>query len=221
MPRKPLLILSPTGRSAAIAVLMLALLAGSLGLAWALTGAPLVPPGPPPPTAHDLGGATLELPPTWVADPAAARPDANPARWVFINTASPGERLSVWYLRSPESIEPAQVLGQAVQSSIAGKHFVVAPDSPERFRLSEQPAGPGMVMEIVFSSQRATRTSSGASPEVQAMILVTADRQDYWVYRFTDQVPQERWVRDLEDRQLERLRHWVGSAADAPAKMAP
>ena len=63
MPPKAPLIASPRLRDAALGAGMLALLAGSLALAWGVTGVPVLPPPPPPsPERVDLDGVSITLP---------------------------------------------------------------------------------------------------------------------------------------------------------------
>ncbi|MEO1235169.1 MAG: hypothetical protein AAFX76_00115 [Planctomycetota bacterium] len=217
MSRKAPLIASPAGRSAAVAVLMLGLLAGSLGLSSWLTGAKWMGGAGPEPVRASIGGATLELPGTWVFDDEASTPGGASPRWSFVNTTAPAQRLTVWRLTFAEPVEPTQVIGRAVASSMVRRSVRVTPEERRPFRLNDRSPSlsrGGALVDLVFTSQRIAQAPT--PPELNAIAVFTPDRRRYWVYRFTNPVPVERWDRQMEAEHLERLRRWVDGVSYDP-----
>ncbi|MEM9881380.1 MAG: hypothetical protein AAF800_00495 [Planctomycetota bacterium] len=204
MPRQVLFVNSPLARAAVVAVLMWGLLAGSLLVARAVTGAPLLPPGMAPRVEHGLGGVTLPLPERWVLE--AERPAAPgvPGLKEFVNRTSPGERLRAAYFATPEPTDAEQLLGELVLPQlVAGRVVLVSPGDPPWRRVeSDDPTG--RTLDLVFSTRRAAAVAT--APQLHAVRLVSPDRRRFWVYQLTEQVARERWSRPREVLQVRRLR---------------
>lgn len=216
MPPKDSIIPSPAARSAVIAAVMLLLLAGSLGLSWAVTGAPLRPPGVPTAPAVPIAGATLSLPAAWVLEsstPQGAGPEI--LQWTFINQASTAERLRVIRFEVPQAVDEGDVLGKLLPQLLAGRRIILNSDSSSQwYRYERKIEDAGNVIDAVFSTQRLARVNT--APQLHAVRLLTPDRKNFWVFQLTDQVPAEQWNRDLEVSHIEQLRRMlVGLAYDA------
>ncbi|MEM6458933.1 MAG: hypothetical protein AAF710_06035 [Planctomycetota bacterium] len=211
MPRQVLFVNSPLARAAVVAVLMWGLLAGSLVVAWAVTGAPLLPPGLAPRVTHTLGGATLALPERWALEGERAAGPGVPALKEFVNRTSPGERLRAAYFTTSEPADAEQLLGRLVLPQlVAGRVLLVSPgDPPWRRVASDDPTG--RTLELVFSTRRAAAVAT--APQLHAVRLVSPDRRRFWVYQLTEQVARERWSRDREVVQMRRLRDLLADVA--------
>lgn len=207
MAQAPPVISSPRLRTWVVAAAMLGLLVGSLALAWGLTGAPVLPPGPPAENRVAIDDASIGLPGAWVLDTAASRPVGNAPIWEFGNSASPAERLRVVRLRTEQELDPLQAMGQVIPQLIAGRRFIVTTDTPAPWRGEVQDVEAGDLVEMRFSTQRWTQTST--SPQLHAVALFTPDRHNFWVFQLTDQVPAEQWARKLEDGHREQLRKLI------------
>jgi len=214
MPPQDSIIPSPAARSAAIALVMLILLAGSLGLSWALTGAPLRPPGVSMAPAVPIAGATLTLPGAWILEDRSGDEGGAFLRWTFTNQASPAERLRVVRFTAKTPTDPGVVLGQFVLPQlIAGRRMTMTPDEPP-LRYERTSGNPDDKIDLVFSTQRLARVAT--SPQLHAVRLVSPDQKNFWVFQLTDQVPAERWNRDLEVSHMEQLRRMLTGFAYDP-----
>lgn len=214
MPPKDSIIPSPVARSAVIAVAMLSLLAGSLALSWALTGAPLGPPGSPVTQQVSIAGATLGLPNAWALESYLEAPNGN-KQWVFTNQSSPAERFRVVTFNVNDVTDPGLVLGQLVLPQlIAGRRMTMTPDTPP-LRFERATTETGDMIDLVFSTQRLAKVTT--SPQLHAVRLISPDQKNFWVFQLTDQLAAEQWNRDMEVLQLDQLRRLLAGFAYDPA----
>lgn len=196
----------PPVRSALVGVVMLALLCGSLGLSWAVTGAAWRPPVVPERAVVPIAGATLSLPGAWTLETVSEQAGQPILQWMFTNRASPAERLRVVRFTATEATDPVLVMGKFVLPQlVAGRLMKAAP----RREVGKSDAGE--IIDLVFTTQRISTVTT--SPQLHAVRMLTPDRKNFWVFQLTDQVPDEEWDQSLEIGQIEQLRRLLDSFA--------
>ena len=203
MPHPPL-IESPGVRTATVAGLMGALLAASLVLAWAVTGAPWQRPGGVNLNRWAVGVGSIALPAAW--RPGDAQADTPQARR-FVNAASPDEQLRVFALAASQPRSPAQVLEGVVLGSVWERQ---ADPQIENFRLE------GLnYAEVVFATRR---TPAAATVVVHAFAVVSTDNRRF-IALHLQQTPtaEDRAERgeQLFIDQLQRLRE-IAATVEVP-----
>lgn len=208
------LVSSSLVRSMVVGVVMWALLAGSLALAWGVTGASWRPPTAPPRVVVPIGGATLPLPGAWAMEGKSEAAGQPYVLWTFVNQASPAERMRVIRFSTTEPTDPGPVLGKLVLPQlVAGRMLKMSSDGPP-LRYERGPSEGGEVIDLIFSTQRISNVAT--SPQLHAVRMLTPDRRNFWVFQLTNQVQAETWSRSLEIGHLEQLRRLLKDFAYEP-----
>ncbi len=224
MPSDPL-IPSPGLRSAVVAGLMGVVLAASLGLAWAVTGASWQRPGPVQENRWAVGAGTISLPAAWrpiTAQPPAGEADGTPGTGTpaaappgnaggairqFVNASAPDEQLRVFGLATSQPRTPAQVLEGVVLGSVWKRQTDA---HIENFQLQ------GLAYaEVVFATRR---TPAAATVLVHAFAVVSPDGRRFVALHLQKTPTKE----DRETRgeqlfidQLQRLRE-IAATVEMP-----
>lgn len=214
MPKGNPLIRSEAVRSLMIGASMVALLTGSLALAWGLTGVPILPPRSPEPDRFEAGPVSVVIPSAWQLESVAAGADQQPRRWYFVNAVSPAERLRIERYETPTAIDPQQVLNALMiqQQLVAGLIFnrgETKPIAAQTITMDQ-----GEAIDTFFAIERNSRVQT--SPQLHAVRLFTPDRKRYWLFHLIDQVPRERYTPQVEAGHREQLRRIANTLEYAP-----
>ncbi|MEM7625892.1 MAG: hypothetical protein AAF333_09705 [Planctomycetota bacterium] len=215
MPPKTSLISSAPLRSAVIGGGMLALLFGSLALAWGLTGAPVIPPRGPEPDRLELGGVSITLPSAWQLESESSTPNGALRQWYFNNSVSSAERLRVFRFAVEPQAEPRQALEFLVNSQvvIAGLSRQQAQQILSKSTEVQTPVGEAL--DTQFTAARIARVRT--SPQLHAVRLFTPDRKRYWLFQLTDQIPQENLTQQTKQGHQEQLRRIADTLSYSPS----
>ena len=206
MSLRPPMIGSSLLRSGVVGVLMLGLLGGSLLLAYAMTGAPLRVEGAPLANEVSLEGLVIALPAAWTLERHLPGTATSPASWTLVNEASPAQVLRIYRFTASQPVEPRELMSKLVLPQlVAGRRLMWTPgEKLLRAIQQETEAGTGETLEVIFSTQLLKWAET--PPQLHAVTLYTPNRQAFWVFHLTDQVPVEQWSRQLELGHLEHLR---------------
>ncbi len=213
------MITSEALRKLVVAGSMFLLLCGSLLLSYVYTGAPLRAAATAPPNEFALEGLILALPAAWTLESQAAGTANTPAAWALVNAAAPAERLRIYRFTASQPIAPMQLMDKLILPQlIQGRRLIPARDGqPVRAVQQDAEAGIGETVDILFSTQLLTQAAT--SPQLHAVTLFTPDRQAFWVFQLTDQVPTEQWNRGLEIGHLEQLRRLTAGISPQPSQV--
>lgn len=216
MPPKAPLIASPRLRDAALGAGMLALLAGSLALAWGVTGVPVLPPPPPPsPERVDLDGVSITLPWAWQLETERGDAARGAKQWIFANTASSAERLRVFQFVVHPEAEPRHVLNFLVRSQLLVTRLVVKQGATPPRDIVDVQTRHGEAIETLFPIARSANVPTPT--QLHAVRLFTTDRKRYWLLQLTDQISRESHTAQAEAGHREQLR----KIADTLAPLLP
>lgn len=207
MSPKDSIVATPGLRSAIIGSVMIALLASLMGLAWGMTGAPLLPPRPPEPPRAEFKGVSLALPSAWALESSHQSVGEGLTQWYFQNTVSRAERLRVFRFNVEPEADPRQVLGFLVKSQLLVAGLAVNQGAQLPIQVSEVSVEWGEALDTIFTIQR--NSSIQTSPQLHAARLFTPDRKQYWLFQLTDQIARENRTRQAELGHQEQLRRIV------------
>ncbi len=219
MPSDPL-IPSPGLRSALVAGLMGVVLAASLGLAWAVTGASWQRPGPVQESRWAVGVGSISLPAAWrpitattpehnstAPAPAPASGSGAGAIRQFVNASAPDEQLRVFGLATRQPRTPAQVLEGVVLGSVWKRQTDAHIENYQLHGLA--------YAEVVFATRR---TPAAATVLVHAFAVVSTDgRRFIALHLQKTPTTEERQTRgeQLFIDQLQRLRE-IAATVEMP-----
>jgi hypothetical protein len=211
VPRAKDAILPPPLRSIVLQLLMVGLLAGSVGLAYAVTGAPPRASAGQTPARTTLGEMSLDLPAAWAFDH-AAEPQPGIQLWELINRAAVGQRLRVLRVQTAEPPTAGQLLGALVITPLRnqGRVFLVQGEGDAMLRRYPPAEHSDSLMDLSFSTRLINRTAT--SPQLNAVQLIQVEPTVSWIFQLSEQVTTESWSRPRESALLEQLRRLTADA---------
>lgn len=209
---KPPLIKSPGRREAVLAVVMLGVCLGSLGLAWMVTGAPLQRLSPPQPVRVSLGPAEVSLLASWEQASYTPASEQSAEHWRFAHPRLPGESLEVWLIRSAEPIDPADLLRSTASSLIEGQQQQIQQIGVQSLTTEHHRAAiyaTATVVPDVEMDEQALITD-------HVIAVASPDGRRSCVFHFTEQVTASTWTPGRLELLRTRLRLVVDSARYDP-----
>ena len=196
-----------------VAVLMVAVFAGSMVLAWLTTGATGARGAASVPSAQrvTLNGLSLAVPGGWRQDRGAARQLGLESGVVFIDPQRTQRRLVVAQVRVAERAGPGEVLKAVMNELLA----------PAQWRTYKwlMPPQPRELPEAGLVGVEAAGRSlarSGRSAQLHLSAVLTAEGARHWLVYLTDAAESEQAMGERFDQGMQLLRQIESSARPAP-----
>ena len=212
--RRPLIESAPL-RTLVIGLVMWVLVAASVGLAFAVTQAPLRSSHPVQQQEAHFGQLALSLPAAWTGE-SVTNPQPGVTQWSMVNRHALGEQLRVVRVVADDA-QAGAVLAGLVIAPLRAEHrvFIVGQGQNAMLqRYTDDQLPPGAI-DLTFSTRRLASdlpfslqrlASAGTSPQVHSVRLFKLSEQETWVFHLSEQVASETWNREMELAQLKQLR---------------